>query len=334
MFKKIIAVLAMTTLLFTLAACDNANQSTVSKLPQLTEISEVTVKDKAILLVDGSADNKRIENMLADYANRFNVDIQEVVYGSDWTAFETEQNAIVNAAPSESSQIIESIFAEITDQETANNIYNSLNEALNTIMTDANADISTTTAKVAELMGNEVTGEDITAYVKEAAKSYSAVLTGGSVDPLNLPQLIIFSSVGETGRIQAFSEYPEEFAYLAASKGLRNVEKTSTIKEVEEKIKNKETFVAVFSSSTCLYCYDTVPLIKQKAATYNIPVIDVNLSSNKNIVDYEAFMAAGYLTAEITGTPTTIYFKDGVIQDTQSGLLTATQINSLFVRNK
>ena len=334
MFKKIIAMTTMLTLVFTLSACNTTTPKKNSSLTQLTTISEETVADKAVLIVDGSVDNTKVENMLADYANKFNLDIVEVTYGSDWTAFESSQAAISNAEPSENSVVIETLFSEITDETIANEMYNKLNNALSSILENPNADISETCNYVAEQLGNGLSSDDIKAYVEEAAKTYSVILTGGEVDPLTLPQLIIFSANGESGRIQAFSEYPEEFSYLATTKGLRNVEKTSTIKEVEDKIKAKETFVAVFTSSNCIYCYNTYPLLRQKAAEYNIPIVEVNLSSNKNLKAYEDFMAAGYLTSEITGTPTTVYFKEGVLKDTQSGQMDATKINSMFVRNK
>lgn len=334
MIKKIISVIAICSLVFSLSACNTGSQKSVTGLTELSTISEETVKDKAILIVDGSVDNSRVENMLADYANKFNLDIAKVTYGSDWTAFENAQATIANAEPSENSVIIETLFSEVTDETIANEMYNKLNVALSTILDNANADISEACTYVAEQLGNGLSSDDIKAYVEEAAKTYSVVLTGGEIDPLNLPQLIVFNTTGETGRIQSFSEYPEEFSYLATAKGLRDVEKTSSIKTVEDKIKAKETFVAVFTSSTCLYCYNTYPLIREKAAEYNIPVIEVNLSSNKNLEAYEDFMAAGYLNSEITGTPTTVYFKEGVLKDTQSGQLDATKINSMFVRNK
>lgn len=335
MFKKIICILAACSLVFTLAACDTTStKSNGSTLTELTTITEETVKDKAILVYDGSADNSRVETMLSDYAKKFNLDIVKVKYSSDWTAFENAQANISNTQPSENSIMIETLFSNITDEAIANEIYNKLNNALSMIMSDADSDITADCTYVAEQLGNDVTTDNVKSYVKEAAATYAVVLTGGQVDPLSLPQLIIFNTVSETGRIQAFSEYPEEFSYLATVKGLRDVEKTSTIKEVENKIKAKETFIAVFTSSTCLYCYNTMPLIKQKAAEYNIPVVEVNLSSNKNLDAYGPFISAGYLNSEITGTPTTVYFKDGVIVDTQSGQLDLTKVNSLFIRNK
>lgn len=334
MIKKIISIIAVISLVISLSACDTGSQKSSTGLTELTAISEETVKDKAILIVDGSVDNSRVENMLADYANKFNLDIAKVTYGSDWTAFENAQATISNAEPSENSIVIETLFSEVTDEAIANEMYNKLNSALSSILENPSADISEACNYVAEQLGEGLSSDDIKAYVEEAAKTYSVVLTGGEVDPLTLPQLIIFGVNGESGRIQAFSEYPEEFSYLATTKGLRNVEKTSTIKEVEDKIKAKETFVAVFTASNCLYCYNTYPLIRQKAAEYNIPVVEVNLSSNKNLEAYEDFMAAGYLNSEITGTPTTVYFKEGVLKDTQSGQLDVTKINSMFVRNK
>lgn len=322
-------------MIFVLGACSTTTpNNSSSKLTQLTTINKDTVLDKGILIVDGSVDNSRVESMLADYAKKFNLDIEEVVYGSDWTNFENEQSKVSNATPSENSQKIESVFSSITDETLANDIYSKLSEALQKIMEDSSADISENCKYVAEKIGNDITVDNIVDYIKEAANSYSAVLTEGEIDPLNLPQLIVFNSTSENGRIQAFSEYPEEFAYLAAAKGLLNVEKTSTIQEVEEKIKNKETFVAVFTSSTCVYCYNTYPLLREKAAEYKVPIIEVNLASNKNLKAYDDFISAGYLTSEISGTPTTVYFKDGVLKDTQSGQMDVTKINSMFVRNK
>ena len=78
-------------------------------------------------------------------------------------------------------------------------------------------------------------------------------------------------------------------------------------KEFKEKIKNKDSFILVISSSTCSHCAEYKPkLIKiAKKHKINIYYIDYDLETSKN---QEKFLEENNLT---TTTPITIFIKNG-----------------------
>lgn len=332
--KKIFsAILVGVLLVCCLSACSTSNQSTAKgSLPVLSEITADTVKNKALLIVDPSANNSSVEAMLTDFSNKFNLDIQKVEYGSAWTKFETEQET-TDGTTSDLAVELENYFATIEDQTLLESVYEQFNNALIKIVDEGNTDIAEEMKKANEILP-QYSAEDYETYVKEVSKMYTSILTGGKIDPLNLPQLVIIAEQ-EMSRIQGISKHPEKFAYLAATSGLFDIEKTSTIDEVVKKIESAETFVAVFSTSTCHYCMDTLPVIEKAAPAYGVPVIEVNLASVQNTPEkLNGLLEKGYITTAISGTPTVYYYKDGKVVDTQTGNMTLTQVNSFFTRNK
>lgn len=334
--KKILTLILVCVLTVScLVGCNSTSTDTSkgnAKLPVLTEVTSETVKNKALLIVDPSADNTTTENMLANFANKFNLDIQKVEYGSAWTTFEASQET-TDGTSSDLAVELENYFATIEDEALLTSVYEQFNNALVKIVEEGNDDISAEMQKAQELLP-QYPATDYEAYVKEVAKMYTTMLTGGKIDPLNLPQLIIIDEQ-EIGRLQGFSTYPEKFAYLAATTGLFDLEKTSSIDEVISKIEKAETFIAVYSSSTCHYCLDTIPVLQQVASENNIPVIEVNLASVKNPPEkLDTLLERGYISTEISGTPTICYYKNGTLNETQTGSMTLTQIKSFVTRNK
>jgi len=79
-------------------------------------------------------------------------------------------------------------------------------------------------------------------------------------------------------------------------------------KTLTEKIENKETFVLVFSQTTCSHCVSYKPILKQVAKKYkldNIYYLDYDIEDEKKQEKIKTeFNFDG-------GTPTTIFFKNG-----------------------
>mgnify|MGYP003366593372 FL=1 len=82
-----------------------------------------------------------------------------------------------------------------------------------------------------------------------------------------------------------------------------------TYEEYENKIKNKDSFVLLMWQTGCSHCISFEPTLNKIITYYNLEIYSINLA---NITDEE------YSKIEnktfITGTPTTVVFKDGVTQ--------------------
>lgn len=82
-----------------------------------------------------------------------------------------------------------------------------------------------------------------------------------------------------------------------------------TYEEYENKIKNKDSFVLLMWQTGCSHCISFEPTLNKIITYYNLEIYSINLA---DVTDEE------YSKIEnktfITGTPTTVVFKDGVIQ--------------------
>ena len=82
-----------------------------------------------------------------------------------------------------------------------------------------------------------------------------------------------------------------------------------TYEEYETKIKNKDSFVLLMWQTGCSHCISFEPTLNKIISYYNLEIYSINL---KNVTDDE------YSKIEnktfISGTPTTVVFKDGVTQ--------------------
>lgn len=92
-----------------------------------------------------------------------------------------------------------------------------------------------------------------------------------------------------------------------------NEKHTTTIEltydEYEAKIKNKDSFVLLMWQTGCSHCISFEPTLNKIIAYYNLEIYSINL---KNVSE-EQYSKIENKTF-ITGTPTTVVFKDGITQ--------------------
>ena len=77
-------------------------------------------------------------------------------------------------------------------------------------------------------------------------------------------------------------------------------------KELEEKIKNKESFILLISQESCSHCEDYTPKIKKVLKNNNLEAYNLNITYVSE-EDFNKFKEI----FEFEGTPTTIFIKDG-----------------------
>lgn len=82
-----------------------------------------------------------------------------------------------------------------------------------------------------------------------------------------------------------------------------------TYDEYETKIKNKDSFVLLMWQTGCSHCISFEPTLNKIISYYNLEIYSINLA-NISEDEYSKIENKTY----ITGTPTTVVFKDGVTQ--------------------
>ena len=85
--------------------------------------------------------------------------------------------------------------------------------------------------------------------------------------------------------------------------------------ELVKKIENKDSFVLVYTQTTCSHCIEYKPILKKtlyknKLYGYEIVIDKLNTEEKAKLKDI----------ANVSGTPTTIFIKDGVEISTSSRL--------------
>ena len=83
------------------------------------------------------------------------------------------------------------------------------------------------------------------------------------------------------------------------------------VSKLEEKIKNKDDFILVFTQEGCSHCTTYHDVINQVIKEYDITIYDINLTKLK-----ESEIETLNNLVHISGTPTTIFYIDGEEQTT------------------
>ncbi|MBQ8659238.1 MAG: thioredoxin family protein [Bacilli bacterium] len=78
--------------------------------------------------------------------------------------------------------------------------------------------------------------------------------------------------------------------------------------ELQEKVNNKETFILVLTQTDCSHCAEYKPTFKKVLAEYDVYAYELNIAEDK-ITQEEKNQLKNI--ANTSGTPTTIFIKDG-----------------------
>lgn len=96
------------------------------------------------------------------------------------------------------------------------------------------------------------------------------------------------------------------FANKTTSKTNKNNVVFIDVEQLEEKIKNKDSFVLVFTQDGCSHCQTYAPVLESVSKKYDIKIYDLNLTKVKS-----ADISRVNTIASISGTPTTVFYKNG-----------------------
>lgn len=102
---------------------------------------------------------------------------------------------------------------------------------------------------------------------------------------------------------------------------------TITVKELQKKIENKDTFILVVTQENCSHCAQYKPVLKKILKEYDIYAYEVDESkiSSEDIGTFTDI-------ANISGTPTTLFFTDGVEKSTATRLVGSVQARKIKQR--
>ena len=99
--------------------------------------------------------------------------------------------------------------------------------------------------------------------------------------------------------------------------------------ELKEKIENKDDFVLVITQEGCSHCKNYAPTIKKVSNKYDIKIYDLDLTKLSDEEKKELVTIAN-----VSGTPTTIFFKDGEEKSTLDRLNGAVSESKLVSKLK
>jgi len=102
-----------------------------------------------------------------------------------------------------------------------------------------------------------------------------------------------------------------------------------TIDELEKKVNNKETFILVISQTTCSHCAEYKPVLKQVLADYDLTAYYIE---EDKLSDSESGRLKAI--ANTSGTPQTVFIKDGAEVSTSSRLVGTQQRSKIISRLK
>lgn len=102
-----------------------------------------------------------------------------------------------------------------------------------------------------------------------------------------------------------------------------------TYKELEEKVKNKDTFVLVYTQTTCAHCHDYKPILKRTLAKVDLYAYEIVL--DKLSKEDKAKLND---IANVSGTPTTVFIRDGQEINSSSRLVGIQQEEKLINKFK
>jgi predicted bacteriocin transport accessory protein len=87
--------------------------------------------------------------------------------------------------------------------------------------------------------------------------------------------------------------------------------------ELQEKINNKETFILVLTQTNCSHCMEYKPTLKKVLAEYDVYAYELNIAEDKISKEDKAKLKE---IANTSGTPTTVFIKEGQETSTSTRL--------------
>lgn len=104
-----------------------------------------------------------------------------------------------------------------------------------------------------------------------------------------------------------------------------------TMADYQGKVDQKESFIIVFSQTTCSYCKEYKEILREFVLENSIDIVYVEIDKEENQDAFDALIE-NELT-DLMYLPATVYMKDGLVEDTSEGALEEAQLQIWLNRN-
>lgn len=104
-----------------------------------------------------------------------------------------------------------------------------------------------------------------------------------------------------------------------------------TYSEVENKINNKESFILYIGQSQCSYCKQYEKSLKRVVDKYNVKVYYIDIGKDSISVEDRSLLSKNI---DFSGTPTTVFIKNGEVQGNYNRLSGAADTNKIIEQFK
>ena len=104
-----------------------------------------------------------------------------------------------------------------------------------------------------------------------------------------------------------------------------------TMSDMLEKMDNDETFIVMFSQTSCSFCKAYKENLKEFMVDKPLHILLIEIDKEENQEAFDTFLAEKL--TELEYLPATVYIKDGEIEDFCEGELIAEQIEIWLYRN-
>ena len=104
-----------------------------------------------------------------------------------------------------------------------------------------------------------------------------------------------------------------------------------TMSDMEQRMDNDETFIVLFSQTSCSFCKAYKENLKDFMEDNPLHVLFIEIDKEENQEAFDAFLAEKL--TELEYLPATVYIKDGEIEDFCEGELIPEQIEIWLYRN-
>lgn len=121
------------------------------------------------------------------------------------------------------------------------------------------------------------------------------------------------------------------FGLMACNTQMKGSLTEITMNEFQQRLDNDETFIVLFSQTSCSFCKAYKENLKEFMAEHALHVVYVEVDKEENQLAFDLLLAEKITRLEYL--PATVYVKDGEVVDFCEGELFAEQIEIWLYRN-
>ena len=304
----------------------------VPLLPVLRNVSEESLRGKAVLFTSPEHKGLPAEKTLSSIAKEHGVDIVKVNLSETSKGFVYEQGKLLASLDipfieSVNRFLLESPTDEVEDVEA---YFSRLSSLIESAVQRAREGLPFESELSEAVAMSGETAENMYKYIRQQ-EILSKRMLETPISEKDLPLLVFFSEEEEK-RISVLTKDPEVLSWMLVSQGILSRSPKNALEEVALWREEGRDFVVVFGSTSCFFSQSTAPIVERVAKEKNILYRHVDLSSRVNAKFYEFLASQGTPFSGIEGTPTIKVFRGGQEVSSLVGMVSRTAIEDLITK--